>query len=88
MCAFDSIVFGYSMIVYGRCYTPFLGQNPDEEDEPPSKGKKGGGKRKQRQTVSTFYKAQLGTYGQKFSNSKLNNSTSIIQIFNQDNQIL
>ena len=40
----------------------FLGQNPDEEDEPPSKGKKGGGKRKQRQTVSTFYKAQLGKF--------------------------
>merc|ERR1711944_326275 len=37
------------------------GQNPDEEDEPPSKGKKGGGKRKQRQTVSTFYKLQLDT---------------------------
>ena len=40
----------------------FVGQNPDEEDEPPSKGKKGGGKRKQRQTVSTFYKAQLGKF--------------------------
>ena len=37
------------------------GQNPDEvEEDSRAKGKKGGGKRKQRQTVSTFYKAQLG----------------------------
>ena len=41
------------------CY--FKGQNPDEvEEDSRAKGKKGGGKRKQRQTVSTFYKAQLG----------------------------
>ena len=39
----------------------FKGQNPDEvEEDSRAKGKKGGGKRKQRQTVSTFYKAQLG----------------------------
>ena len=47
-------------LIYFPWQWNFLGQNPDEEDEPPSKGKKGGGKRKQRQTVSTFYKAQLG----------------------------